>query len=199
MQQTRKALLNDLKAKTELVLTEAKQLLTLSDERLKNRPASDKWNALECMEHLNLYGDFYLKEIEAQVLAAAPDKNATGFKSGFLGNKFALSLKPAKADKKLNSMKTFKDKNTLNQSLSKTSIERFMKQQERMLTLLKQAENVNLTKIKTAISISKLLKLRLGDTLRVVIYHNERHLVQAKKAAEVLLRLGKPDKMETTS
>ena len=37
-------------------------------------------------------------------------------------------------------------------------------------------------KTKTAISISKLIKLRLGDTFRVLIYHNERHIKQAERA-----------------
>ena len=42
-------------------------LLTLS---WKNNDAS--WNILECLEHLNLYGDFYLPEIERLVLILAP-------------------------------------------------------------------------------------------------------------------------------
>jgi hypothetical protein len=33
--------------------------------------------------------------------------------------------------------------------------------------------------------LTKFLKLGLGDTLRVVIYHNERHLAQAIRAVEV--------------
>ena len=43
------------------------------------------------------------------------------------------------------------------------------------------SKNVNLDKIKTAISISKLIRLKLGDTFRVLIYHNERHIKQAEK------------------
>ena len=40
---------------------------------------------------------------------------------------------------------------------------------------------IDLNKTKTAISISKLIKLKIGDTFRVVVYHNERHLIQAEK------------------
>lgn len=46
------------------------------------------------------------------------------------------------------------------------------------------ARNKDLGKIKTSISISKWIKLKLGDTFRVIIYHNERHIVQANKIAE---------------
>ena len=41
--------------------------------------------------------------------------------------------------------------------------------------------SLDLNKIKTAISISKWIKLKLGDTFRVVVYHNERHIKQANK------------------
>jgi hypothetical protein len=51
-----------------------------------------------------------------------------------------------------------------------------------MLSLLEQAKSVNLQKIKASITLSKFIKLRLGDVFRVVIYHNERHLEQAFKA-----------------
>ena len=82
---------------------------------------------------------------------------------------------------KLNKMKTFKDKNPLGSKLDKSTIERFISQQEQVLNLLDKSRKIDLSKTKTAISISKLIKLRIGDTFRVVIYHNERHLVQAEK------------------
>jgi hypothetical protein len=43
-----------------------------------------------------------------------------------------------------------------------------------------KAQKVDLTKVKTAISLSKFIKLRLGDTLRFLVYHNERHILQAQ-------------------
>jgi len=45
---------------------------------------------------------------------------------------------------------------------------------------------VDIGKTKTAISISKWIKLKLGDTLRVVIYHNQRHMAQAKRISNAL-------------
>ena len=56
---------------------------------------------------------------------------------------------------------------------------RLVNQQKRMLDLLDQSRKVNLNKIKTGITIANWIKLRLGDTFRVVIYHNQRHIVQA--------------------
>jgi len=61
-------------------------------------------------------------------------------------------------------------------------IKEFLEQQQQILRILEVSKNIDLTGTKTAISISKLIKLRLGDTLRVVIYHNERHIQQANNA-----------------
>ena len=59
-------------------------------------------------------------------------------------------------------------------------IDRFINQQKEYLELIEKSKKINLTKTKTAISISKLIKLRLGDTFRFITAHNERHLLQAE-------------------
>ncbi|HIA10981.1 MAG TPA: DinB family protein [Flavobacteriales bacterium] len=82
---------------------------------------------------------------------------------------------------KLNKMKTFKSMNPIGSNLDKTVLEKFLSQQKTLLELLQQAEKVSLTKNKTGISISKWIKLKLGDTFRIVIYHNLRHVIQAEK------------------
>ena len=41
------------------------------------------------------------------------------------------------------------------------------------------SEKVNIRKVKIPISISKIIRLRLGDALLFVVYHNERHVQQA--------------------
>ena len=130
---------------------------------------------LECIEHLNLYGDFYLPEIENRIRQSKYPATSN-FKSGWLGNYFAKSMLPRE---KLNKMKTFKDKNPLGSQLDKSTLDRFTQQQKKTLDLLDKARKVSLNHTKTSVSISKWITLKLGDTFRVVIYHNQRHLVQA--------------------
>lgn len=81
---------------------------------------------------------------------------------------------------KLNKIKTFKDKNPVGSKLNKSTIERFVLQQKKILNLLSESRKIDLNRTKTAISISRLIKLKIGNTFRVVIYHNERHLVQVE-------------------
>lgn len=172
-----KDLMDDLIDRTKGVLNSAEQYNRLNSKELNFKVNSESWSILECIEHLNLYGDFYLSEIENKI-DESKTKPTIDFKSGLLGNYFAKSMLPKE---KLNKMKTFKDKNPLGSDLSKSTLERFIVQQKQMLDLLDRARQINLNKVKTGITIANWIKLKLGDTFRVVIYHNQRHIEQANK------------------
>lgn len=173
-------LLQDLIERTRVTINEAEGLSQLSDTTLNWKIAPESWSILECLEHLNYYGDFYIPEIKKQ-LENNKHEASSNFKSNWLGNYFAKTMLPKG---KLNKMKTLKSMNPIGSSLDKKVVDKFIQHQHEILNLLDHAKKVNLTKTKTAISISKLIKLRLGDTFRVVIYHNQRHMLQAKNALE---------------
>lgn len=170
-------LLNELIELTHEHLTFAEGLLLKTDVELNKRLTNESWSVLECLEHLNLYGNFYLPEIKNRI-ETSTTKATTEFKSGWLGNYFAQSMLPKE---KLNKMKAFKSMNPIHSSLSKNTVTVFIDQQKQLLDLLNAARLVNLNKVKTSISITTLIKLKLGDTFRFLIYHNKRHVVQAKK------------------
>ncbi|MNY06764.1 DinB superfamily protein [compost metagenome] len=84
-------------------------------------------------------------------------------------------------------MKTFQNMNPLNSQLDKRVIDEFVDQQNELLRLLETSRKVSLNKTRTSISISKWIRLKLGDTLRFVIYHNQRHMAQAFRLRSVTL------------
>ena len=152
-------------------------------EQLNHRNQPESWSILECLEHLNLYGDFYLPEIKRRMTAARYQSDGH-FKSGRRGNYFVNIIKPKE---KLNKMKTGKTVNPIGSNLDTQVIDKFVQQQEQMLELLNEARKVSLTKTKTSISLTPFIKLRLGDTLRFVVYHNQRHVLQAEKVLGVVV------------
>lgn len=154
----------------------AEQLKQLPAAQLQFKSAPEKWNALECLEHLNLYGDYYLPELKRRI-AESNFKATENFKPGWLGNYFANAMKPKE---KLNKMKTFRDKNPVNYKTNHQAIDRFLNQQKQLLELVQKCREVDLNKTKTAVSISKMLKLKLGDTIRFLVNHQDRHIVQAE-------------------
>ena len=174
-------LLSELTQKTKENIYLAEALKAKSDSELNWRSAPTSWSILECLEHLNLYGDFYLPEIE-RVIQKATIKSDPVFKSVFLGNYFAESMLPKE---KVNKMKTFKDKNPLNSNLSRITIDRFINQQKKMLEFLNQSRTISLNKEKTQISITRWIKLKIGDTFLFVINHNIRHLKQIESVIDL--------------
>lgn len=172
----RQELLNELKEKVEAHINFIDKLQAKPEKLLTQRLSDKSWSVLECIEHLNLYASFYNKEISKRLHKAKNSNNET-FKPGYLGNKSALDMLP-KNDMK--TMNTFKSKNPIHSNLAKDEVlESFISHQKELIKLLEKASTKSLTKIKTSLTIP-ILKFRLGDTFRFVIYHNERHIQQAK-------------------
>ena len=175
-------LINELLTLTDACTASANNFRQLPPDILNFKEAPEKWSILECLEHLNLYGDYYLPEIEKAIMSSKVSNNTFTFSSGVLGNYFANMMKVKNG--KMIRMKTPGDKNPVGSQLTPITIDRFIKQQEKLRTLLEQARKVDLTGTKVPISLTKFLKLRAGDTFRFFVYHIERHILQAQKAKE---------------
>ena len=94
-------LIQDLIERTHININQAKKFNSISTEKLNWRAEQDSWSVLECFEHLNLYGDFYIPEIKIKI-ESSKTQSKDNFKSGILGNYFAKSMLPKE---KLNKMK----------------------------------------------------------------------------------------------
>lgn len=175
-------LLQNLIEDTRKAINQAEKLMNVDLNSLKWRQNETSWNILECFEHLNLYGDFYLPQMESKI-ENSNTKAELEFNSGILGNYFAKSMLPkAKLDK----MKTFKDKNPLNLNLDKKVIDKFINQQIKLLELINKSRNVSLNKVKIETSITSLISLKLGDTFQFYINHIIRHLYQIDRLQVVM-------------
>lgn len=175
-----KELINVLSEETrEIIFLVKKHLCILSQEEFLMRPSPGQWSPAECLEHLNMYAFHYHPIIAAAMREAGPYKSDYQFKSGFAGNFFANSLKPGKGIK----LSAPADKNPHKTGMQDKVLERFLKHQKEMLDLLAKARKRDLNGIKIPLSISSLIKFKLGDTFRFLIYHNQRHVLQAVKTA----------------
>ena len=145
-------------------------------ETLNWKSSATEWSILECLEHLNLYGDYYHPEIEGKLAKGKTVGEDHIFKSGILGNHFVKIIK-------VDSGKKFKALSYMTPEVSKLStetIDHFLIHMDHLEKLLIRARNLNIAKLKTSVTFSRLLKMKLGDTLRFMVYHNERHIRQAE-------------------
>ena len=155
-------------------------------EQLNYKLNKSSWSALECVDHLNQYAQFYLPEIEKQINNST-HQSTNIFKSGVLGNYFvnAMRIKNGAVKK----MKSPKDKLPNKIAFDQKTLLQFRNDILQTQELLIRSSRVDLTLTKTSISLTPLIKLRLGDTLRFYVLHIERHTWQAKNTLELVVSL----------
>jgi len=171
-------LLNNLENQVEQHLgTVTSKFQNLKADTLLKQAANGGWSIAQCVEHLNSYGRYYLPAIK-KGLVEAKDSQTEVFKSTWLGSYFTNMMMPGAKAKK---MKAPKNHNPPSMLDAAKVIAEFIEQQEVLISLLKTSRAKDVNKIRIPISISKLIKLKLGDTFGFLIAHNERHLQQALK------------------
>lgn len=146
----------------------------LTDSQLNWQPAPKEWSILQCFEHLNLTHDYYMMRIEQALTAPIPVSRGQDFyKPSFWGRIymfFALNPKysfPSPEEIKPNKI-----------NLDKTVLETYLQKQDTLQMAFKRVTEVDL--IKTSIPIEKWVKFNLGDCLKILAYHDELHIKQAK-------------------
>lgn len=173
-------LIETLKNDTQSIIqTVENEFSTLTTDQQTWKPNPEKWSIAECLEHLNIYGRYYLPTITTQMEKSNSEAQAT-YSGGLLGNYFVNSMLP-KQGTVVNKMKTPTAYNpTKSEMENKNYLKDFLEQQQTLLTLLNQSKKVNLQNTKIPISISKWVRIKLGDTFRFIIAHNQRHILQAQ-------------------
>lgn len=154
------------------------QFQNLTEKELLQPATNGGWSIAQCLEHLNSYGDFYLPQIDKRLKVSVNHLTKDIFKSSWLGNYFIKMMEPTTGKKKY---KAFKGHIPAPELDAYAVVATFIEQQEQLLILLKKAEKVNLNAIRIPISITRLVKLKLGDVFQFIIAHNERHIQQAMR------------------
>lgn len=181
----KKNLLSGLHDRTEVVRKNLQPFLRLSNEQLNFKIAPDSWSIAEVFEHLNITHGIYLHSINEALKDAAINGREI-FKSNWLGN-FAYEKIIPREDGSIYKMKAPKFLRPATSKLDgKAVLNKYMNQLDEFDHVLELSQYVDLRKVKIPFSFTKLLKLRLGDNLRFIVAHNERHLLQAQRVLKSL-------------
>jgi hypothetical protein len=173
-------LLESLQADIRQLMLAATYLQKEDPELLLAQPAPGKWSVVQVLEHLNSYGRFYIPAIEKSLQSDKPCKER--FTPGWLGNYFTKIMKPGidgKIGNKMNAPKNHRPSADLD---IKPVMDNFLNQQQQLLELLESAKLKDINAIKTPISISRFIKLKVGDTFRFFVAHEQRHFLQIANA-----------------
>ena len=177
-------LLEQLQADTRQLILEANYLKTTDPGLLLQEPATGKWSVIQVLEHLDSYGRYYLLAIERSLVQDKPAIEM--FKPGWLGNYFTKLMKPGENGTIAHKMQSPKDHRPSSHPDAFPVLNTFLEQQHYLLDLLESAKSKNISSIRTPISISRFIKLKVGDTFRFLIAHEQRHFVQIENTLAVI-------------
>ncbi len=182
-----KSLLDSLHRQTEQFLEKAITVWQmLPEDVLLQPPVTGQWSVAQCLEHLNIYGRFYLPAIEKTIQEGqVKDCSAVStYRPGWLGAYFTNLMRPGAGGQLKSKMKAPQNAWPVSQPDARAMLAEFIDQQEKMLKLLDAARSVNLERLRVPISLSRWIRLQLGDTFSFVIAHIERHVLQAERALQ---------------
>lgn len=152
----------------------------LSEKQLNWRPNPGIWSIAEVIAHLNSYARYYHPTIQKKIETTRFRTAKEDFMSSPLGRSAWKSMKLGRLN---NVKRKFKAPKGHNPSVDPTlvqgtEVKDFLTQQQELLLIIESSAEVNARKVKIPISISKIVRLRLGDALLFIVYHDERHMHQ---------------------
>jgi hypothetical protein len=178
-------LIDKLQNDVKQLIDAAKHLQEADAVKLTYSPAEGSWSVVQCLEHLNAYNRYYLPQIDKATAHISKELNAW-FIPGFWGDRFTKMMMPSNVYEVKNKMKApkgYRPERGLNVD---EVFKEFYEHQNRLLRLLEVARKRNMNTIRIPISISKFIKLKLGDTFRFLVAHEQRHMIQARNALKAL-------------
>jgi uncharacterized damage-inducible protein DinB len=170
-------LLENLQSDVRNLLAVTGRLSQHSVTVLEAQPLSGGWSVAQVLEHLNIYCRYYIPVIEAR-LHMHQTKPADYFKPGWLGNYFTKLMQPLPDHTISKKIKAPKNAVPTKQPDAQQMLNEFTAHQHQLLQILQIARTADLEHIRIPISINKWIRIKLGDTFRFLIAHQERHFIQ---------------------
>ena len=182
---SRQALIAELLDRTEVIKAGTQPFLRMSDDQLALNPAPEQWSIAEVFCHLNLSNEIYIRSILSRV-TLAPDTASDAFRSTWLGEWAYEKIVPRPDGSVLKmrsarSVRPSKPPDDLREVLHS-----FLRACDAMDDILRHSATKDLRRIRIPFHFVPLLHFSLGETLRFLIAHNERHLLQAQRLVSIM-------------
>lgn len=180
-------LLDQLAADVRAIILNTEPLKRMAGDKLREKPSEVEWSVVEVIAHLNYYARYYIRAMEEQ-LDGHRTKAQAEFRPGWLGGYFTKVIGPSPDGNVRNKMTTPPDARPKAPASLDTQaeLEAFIRHQHEILNLLKISRTANLGRIRVPITLSRFIRLKLGDTLRFLIAHEQRHFQQIDRVLQTI-------------
>jgi hypothetical protein len=152
----------------------------LSRAQLDWQPGSGRWGVGQCLEHLVVSHERMappIREALDRIRAGARPPTYDAWKPGFLGGLLIRSIDPAIGKRRMKTGRAFQPGPAARPDV----LSAFDTCQEELLSLLAEADGLDVTAAKIASPMSRLIRYHVGDALTITAVHLPRHLAQAER------------------
>lgn len=151
----------------------------LSVEQLNWKPSSEQWSVAQCLDHLIKTNQQYFPMLEG--VANGTRKQSFWEKlpglPGFFGKMMLKGLDPSN-QKKLKTPAVF---NPAASQLPASIVADFVQHQQQLARLIRATDRVDHQKTIVSSPVSGLITFSLKDCISIIVVHEERHFMQAKR------------------
>ena len=166
----------------------AQKFLKLSKDALNKKPSTDSWSAAECFQHLLFTNGGYLehfnevvgKSQDADKIKTFSHSSMHPFKHTFWGKFIIYFVKPSTKMKS----KTSKPFNPSFSKVEPDVVQKYLSHNDELITAISKLRNLDLKKLKMPSPINEKIKYNLGDAIKILVLHDQRHIQQAERTVE---------------
>jgi len=165
-------------AEIEAIQSEARRLAgPLSPAQLDWAPPEGGWSVAQVLAHVVTASTSYFDRMQAATRdGAVRSGEGTPWKPTFFGGMLIRSLEPTNR-KKYPSPKVWRPV----QRQLPDALPTFLEAHRTLGGIVASASQVDLVRTRLSSPVSRLIRLNLGDAIRVLIVHAQRHLGQAER------------------
>ena len=154
----------------------------LTAQQLNWKPSAEQWSVAQCFDHLVTANAAYFPTFD-QVLSG--DKKNTFWESlpwlpSVWGRLLIKAVSP-ESKRKLKAPKLIRPSTS---SIDRAVIRRFVAQQDQVIQYMRATEGLDLERIHVTSPIMNLITYSLLDAYRIIVNHEKRHFLQARRVLE---------------
>jgi len=154
----------------------------MSIEQLNWKPEAKKWSVGQIMQHLIKLNEAYMQPVKDN-LSSIDELDLDSermYKNGYIGT-FLISLMGPESNIKLKSSEVFLPQDDPIEAELK---EEFCHSIKSVNDLIDDVNGVDLAELKINVPGNKLMRIRLGDAIKLIVEHMQRHVNQMNSLIE---------------
>jgi hypothetical protein len=155
----------------------------LTAPQLNWKPGPDQWSVAQCFDHLLTANEAFFPIFE-KVLSG--EKKTTFWESlpwlPAVWGKMLIKAVAPESKRKLKAPKIFHPSSS---RVDGAIIRRFIDQQNQVIMYMRATEDLDLEKIIISSPVTNLITYSLMDAYRIIVNHEQRHLLQAMRVSEM--------------